>query len=151
MASHAAGVLGNLSTKLEGNRPGVLAGAADALPGAAQFPRHMGHEQPGTATSLRGAAAVAAQAVLPGGPAAWLGLVSEMRRLTGAVLRAHAPRDGAAAATAQVADAQRQLEAVHARYLALAAGQPDSRLTFVAGHIQGTSKKAPSASPGFGR
>ena len=119
MASETAGVVANLAARLEGDHTGALTRAADQLSAAAHRPSHIRAERSKAGAEFRGVAAVAAQAMLPGGPAAWLALVAEMRRVATAIETAHRAGNEAGAARALAAQAARELEAVHARYAAV--------------------------------
>jgi len=121
MASEASGVVANLAARLEPQQTRALTRAADQLSAAAHRPSHVRAERGKAGAEFRGVAAVAAQAMLPGGPAAWLALVAEMRRVAKAIEIAHRASEQAGAARALAAQAARELEAVHTRYATIAA------------------------------
>jgi hypothetical protein len=116
IASESAGVIGNLASRLEADKAGPLTRAADKLSAAAHRPSSVPTDRGRAGPELRGVAAVAAQAVLAGGPAAWLALVTEMHRLARAIENAHAASGEAGAARTLAEQAGRELEAVHTRY-----------------------------------
>ena len=155
MASEAAGVVANLAARLEGEQAGALTRAADRLSAAAHRPSHITTDRGRAGAEFRGVAAVAAQAMLPGGPAAWLALVAEMRRVARAIETAHRASEQAGAARALAAQAARELEAVHARYAAItgAGGLSASRGhdAHLPPHHQPPVALAPVISPGFER
>lgn len=113
-AGEASGVLANLSVRLEPTRPGPLADASDALASAAQEPAGSPH-RPRLAEGnvWRDMAAVAGQAAMRGGPIAWLGVVSELRRTARAVERAAAERGGAQLAQRGATLAAERLDALY--------------------------------------
>jgi hypothetical protein len=119
MASEAAGVLANLALRFEADTPGALTRAADSLAAAAHRPSRVHTERGWAGAEFRGVAAVAAQAMLPAGPAAWLALAAEMRRVATAIECAHRASEQAGAARALAEEAARELDAVHARYTAM--------------------------------
>jgi hypothetical protein len=119
MASEAAGVVANLAARVEEDQAGPLTRAADQLSAAAHRPARIPAERGKAGAEFRGVAAVAAQAMLPRGPAAWLALVAEMRRVAMAIETANRASDQAGAARALAAQAARELDAVHARYAAV--------------------------------
>jgi hypothetical protein len=119
-ASDGAGILANLAQRYEAGRPGPLARASDSLAQAAQRPDGEPHREPSRTGDLRGVSAVAAQALLPGGPVAWLALVSQLARMTDTMARAEEARAGRLVAEARAGAAHSQLTRIHHRYQALA-------------------------------
>jgi hypothetical protein len=91
-ARDTAGILANLAGRLEPDRPGPLSRASDGMAQAAQRPggRPRGFEA--SSVNLSGVAAVAAQAMVPGGPGAWLRLIAQLRRVATAVQEAEEAR-----------------------------------------------------------
>jgi hypothetical protein len=156
MASEAAGVVANLAARLEAGEPGPLRQAADKLSAAVHRPSRVPADRGKAGAEFRGVAAVAAQAMLPGGPATWLALVAEMRRVATAIETAHRASEQAGAARALAAQAARELDAVHARYTAItgAGGLTASRShgAHLPPHYQQTPVAlAPVITPGFER
>jgi hypothetical protein len=156
MASEAAGVVANLAARLEEDQAGALTRAADQLSAAAHRPSRIPAERGKAGAEFRGVAAVAAQAMLPGGPAAWLALVAEMRRVAMAIESANRASDQAGAARALAAQAARELDAVHARYAAITktgdlAATPRQGAHLPPHHQQLPIALAPVITPGFER
>jgi hypothetical protein len=115
-AADAAGVVAGLAGRLEADGPGALSRAADALAKAAQLRPQARAPRRGSGSDLRGVAAVATQAALPGGAMAWALVMAELLRMAKAIEQAHRARDAAGGAVAAAATARAALEDVHARY-----------------------------------
>lgn len=152
MASEAAGVVGNLAARLEAEGPGPLTRAADGLATAAHRPSRVPGGRGEAGPEFRGVAAVAAQALLPGGPAAWLALIAEMRRVAQAIEAAHAASGEAGAARALLAQAAGDLDAAHTRYGAITAAKTPARSHGHPGqHQQLPGRIGPAMAPGIER
>lgn len=152
MASEAAGVVGNLAARLEAEGPGPLTRAADELATAAHRPSRVPGGRGEAGPEFRGVAAVAAQALLPGGPAAWLALIAEMRRVAQAIEAAHAASGEAGAARALLAQAAGDLDAAHTRYGAITTAKAPGRSHGHPGqHLQLPGPIGPAMAPGIER
>jgi hypothetical protein len=156
MASEAAGVVANLAARLEAGEPGPLTQAADKLSAAVHRPSRVPVDRGKAGAEFRGVAAVAAQAMLPGGPAACLALLAEMRRVATAIETAHRAGKEAGAARALAAQAARELDAVHARYTAITAAGGLAANHSHGAHLPPHYQQTPVAStpviaPGFER
>jgi hypothetical protein len=114
-AGDAAGVFGVLAGRLEADGPGPLSRAADVMADAAQR-RDRRRDVRHTGGDLRGVAAVAAQAKLAGGTAAWALLVTEMLRMAKAIQAAQQAATGRSTSEAAAAAAAAVWEDVHDRY-----------------------------------
>ncbi len=117
-ASHAAGVFGALSARLEAS-PGPLAAAADTLARSAQG-RHSEPPEAGARPltgALRSVAAVMAQAQITDETAvAWGVVLSELLRLAQAIHHAHLARGEAVAAERLAGEVRSKLEEARASY-----------------------------------
>ncbi|HEU5002569.1 MAG TPA: hypothetical protein VFW71_07315 [Actinomycetota bacterium] len=115
----AAGVLAILADRVEGPIPGSLTRAARQLAAAAHRPGVTRLSPGATADDLRGVATVVAQALLPGGPPAWLCLLGQMQRLVSAIANADDAHVQAGAARRLATEASKELNRVHQHHCAL--------------------------------
>ena len=115
----AAGVLGLLAERVEGPIHAGLTRAARQLTAAAHRPGQTQLTPGATADDLRGVAVVAAQALLPGGPPAWLCLLGQMQRLVSAIANAEDARAQAGAARRMATEASHELDRIQQGYAAL--------------------------------
>jgi hypothetical protein len=119
-ASDTAGILGNLAARFEVKHPGPLSRASDRMAQAAQRRPGSPHAPRSNTADLRGVAAVAAQAMIPGGPVAWLGLLSQLQKLATSIEKADEARAGRQVAETRAGAARAELDRIHEHYRVLA-------------------------------
>ena len=109
-ARDSAGILANLAARLEPDQPGPLSRASDRLGQAAQRPGGRPWGSGASSLNLSGVAAVAAQAMVPGGAGAWLPLIAQLRRVAAAAQEAEDARVGRQTASARAGAARAELD-----------------------------------------
>jgi hypothetical protein len=116
-AREAAGVFGAWSRRFEGDRPGPLAAAADALARSAQY--RPGEPVPSREAvgALREVACIVAKSELNNGsPIFWAMLIDRLGRTLRAISDAHGARGEVQMARALVGDLSKELEVLHDRF-----------------------------------
>jgi hypothetical protein len=115
-AREAAGVFAAWSRRFEGDSPGAMAAAADALARSAQY--RSGEPVPSreSVPGFRGVAAIVAQSEQDNGsPVVWAMLVDQLGRTLRAIGDAHGARGEAEMAKTLVGDLSKELEKLHDR------------------------------------
>jgi hypothetical protein len=116
-AREAAGVFAAWSRRFEGDSPGSMAAAADALARSAQF--RPGEPVPSreSVPGFRGVASIVAQSELNNeSPLVWAMLVDQLGRTLRAIGDAHGARGEAEMAKVLVGDLSMELEVLHDRF-----------------------------------
>jgi hypothetical protein len=116
-AREAAGVFAAWSRRFEGDSPGPLASAADALARSAQY--RSGDPVPSreSVQGFRGVASIVAQSELDNeSPLVWAMLVDQLGRTLRAIGDAHGARGEAEMAKVLVGDLSKELELLHDRF-----------------------------------
>jgi hypothetical protein len=113
----AAGLFAAWSRRFEGDTPGPMAVAADALARSAQNRPDDPSPSRDAVANFRGVAAIVAQSQLSKkSPLAWAMLIDQLGRILRTVADAHVARGEADAARSLVGDLSRELEVLHERF-----------------------------------
>ena len=116
-AREAAGLFAAWSRRFEGDSPGPLAAAADALARSAQNRPGDRVAKRGTVANFRGVAAIVAQSQLSHkSPMAWAMLIDQLGRTLRTIGDAHIARGESDTARALVGNLSRELEVLHDRF-----------------------------------
>jgi hypothetical protein len=117
VAREAAGVFAAWSRRFEGDNPGPMAAAADALARSAQYRRGEPVPSREVAQGFRGVAAIVAQSELnSGSPLVWAMLVNQLGRTIRAIGDAYEARGEAEMAKVLVGDLSKELEVLHDQF-----------------------------------
>jgi hypothetical protein len=116
-AREAAGVFAAWSSRFEGDRPGAMATAADALARSAQYRRGEPVPNRKSVQGFRRVASIVAQSELDNAsPLVWAMLVHQLGRTLRAISDAHGARGEAEMAKVLVGDLSKELEELHNRF-----------------------------------
>jgi hypothetical protein len=117
VAKEAAGVFAAWSRRYEGDNPGPMAAAADALARSAQYRRGEPVPSREVVQGFRGVAAIVAQSELNSeSPLVWAMLVNQLGRTLRAIGDAHEARGEAEMAKVLVGDLSKELEVLHDQF-----------------------------------
>jgi hypothetical protein len=117
VARETAGVLAAWSRRFEGDNPGPMAAAADALARSAQYRRGEPVPSREVVQGFRGVASIVAQSELNSeSPLVWAMLVNQLGRTLRAIGDAHEARGEAEMAKVLVGDLSKELEVLHDRF-----------------------------------
>jgi hypothetical protein len=116
-AREAAGVLAAWSRRFEGDNPGPMAAAADALARSAQYRRGEPVPNREVVQGFRGVASIVAQSELNSeSPLVWAMLVNQLGRTLRAIGDAHEAQGEVEMAKVLVGDLSKELEVLHDRF-----------------------------------